>query len=157
RRVVVGAEGGFGRHLLLLIESWGQKVPLPQVSSMAMAQGSAWRGGGMIGWKRVAVLMHTSKRKPAEAGFLLTGPQSGIPFLHQRDGVADDQTVFVQVVAIVVARSCVTPFDVQILQGAFLEGIGDISVTFPFLAFGACVCSGNAIKVIASDVTSHER
>jgi len=26
----------------------GQKVPLPQVSSMAMAQGSAWHGGGMI-------------------------------------------------------------------------------------------------------------
>src|SRR5690606_40587311 len=153
RRVVVGAEGGFGRHLLLLIESWGQKVPLPQVSSMAMAQGSAWRGGGMIGWKRVAVLMHTSKRKPAEAGFLLTGPQSGIPFLHQRDGVADDQTVLVAIATCAIAtESSVTPFDVQVLQRTFLEGVADIGVASPLFAFRYA----GTLEVVAAQVTGHE-
>src|SRR5690606_28467429 len=120
---------------------------------MAMAQGSAWRGGGMIGWKRVAVLMHTSKRKPAEAGFLLTGPQSGIPFLHQRDGVADDQTVLVAIATCAIAtESSVTPFDVQVLQRTFLEGVADIGVAFPLFAFRYA----GTLEVVAAQVTGHE-
>src|SRR5690606_6447927 len=97
--------------------------------------------------------MHTSKRKPAEAGFLLTGPQSGIPFLHQRDGVADDQTVFVHIVAsTIAAESGVTPFYVQVLQRTFLEGVTDIGVAFPLFTFRYA----GALEIITRDVTGHK-
>src|SRR5690606_16349581 len=96
--------------------------------------------------------MHTSKRKPAEAGFLLTGPQSGIPFLHQRNGVADDQTVLVDILIAVIAAAIgtVTPFDTEVLQGAFLENVADVGVTLPFFAIPA------STKVVAGYIASHE-
>jgi len=36
---------------------------------MAMAQGSAWHGGGMIEWNRVVVLMHAGKENPPKRVF----------------------------------------------------------------------------------------
>src|SRR5690606_30775078 len=73
RRVVVGAEGGFGRHLLLLIESWGTKGPA--ASGFEHGDGTrcrlAWRwddwmeeGGSFDAYK---------KKKTRRSGFSLSG------------------------------------------------------------------------------------
>ena len=56
--------------------------------------------------------------------------------LPERHGVAEDQAVFVQVVAEVGTGRGVAPLDADVLQRAVLEYVSDVGVAFPLLAFG---------------------
>src|SRR5690606_36973423 len=73
--------------------------------------------------------------------------------LPERQGVAEDQAVLVQVVAEVGAGGGVAPRDAEVLQRAILEHVGDVGVAFPFLAFGQ---AGTAVDVVAGQVAGHE-
>src|SRR3990167_8418166 len=57
--------------------------------------------------------------------------------LQQRDAVADDQAVLVEVAAGgrgIAADHCIAPAHAEVFQGTFLHGVADIQVALPFLA-----------------------
>src|SRR5690606_17283228 len=54
--------------------------------------------------------------------------------LEQRQGVADDQTVLVNISCSVATQHAVTPAQTQTLQGAILEYVVQSDVTLPFFS-----------------------
>src|SRR3990167_47762 len=71
----------------------------------------------------------TQKARSNERAFCL---QSG---LQQRDAVADDQAVFVEVADTGIgAHHGIAPAHAEVFQRAFLNGVADVQVAFPFLA-----------------------
>ncbi|MNC29079.1 hypothetical protein D3C75_773160 [compost metagenome] len=77
-------------------------------------------------------------------------PRTALPCLKQRQAVAEDQAVFIQVAAGIATQAGVTPGNAQPLEWAALQGVVDAQVALPLFAI-----TGGGIDVVAAEISDH--
>ncbi len=73
--------------------------------------------------------------------------------LPERQAVADDEAVLVEIALEVAARGGVAQLEAKVFQWAALDDVGDVGVALPGLAFAG---AGATVDVVTGDVAGHQ-